>query len=153
MSILEVIKEPNKILRKKSQKITEITPELRQLVLDMAQTMKKIDGIGLAAPQIGKNIRLIIISTEKGPLTLFNPVITWKSLRTEIEEEGCLSCINKTGQVKRSKIIYVKALNENNNELAFRAAGLFARVIQHEVDHLDGILITDKFTNKKRQSE
>ncbi len=145
MSSLNIIIEGNPILRKKSEKIAGITPEIKQLALDMAETMVKSDGIGLAAPQIGQNIRLVSINTERGPLTLINPKIIWKSLRKEIEEEGCLSCPGKFCPVKRSKVIYVKALNEDNQQMKFRAQGLFARVIQHEVDHLDGILITDKF--------
>jgi peptide deformylase len=148
MSRLKIIIKGNPILRKKSTEIAKITPEIKRLVLDMAKTMKKDNGIGLAAPQIGQNIRLCLISTAKGPLALINPKITWKSLRKEIEEEGCLSCPDDWGKVKRSKVIYVKALNDKGQPISFRAQGLFARVIQHEVDHLDGVLIVDKFESK-----
>lgn len=148
MSRLKIIIKGNKILRERSQEIAKISPEIKQLILDMAQTMKKDNGIGLAAPQVGQNIRLCLISTENGPLALINPKIVWKSLRTEIEEEGCLSCPDDWGPVKRSKVIYVKALNDKGKQIGFRAQGLFARVIQHEVDHLDGILIVDKFVPK-----
>jgi len=144
MAILNIIKEPNPILRKRSKEIAQITPEIKRLILDMGKTMKSADGIGLAAPQIAKNIRLVLISTENGPLALINPIIYRKSLRKESEEEGCLSCENVFKKVKRSKVIYVKSLNQDGKEIKFRAEGLFARVIQHEVDHLDGILITDK---------
>lgn len=153
MSSLKVIKEPNSILRQKTKEIKDITAEIKQLILDMAQTMKENKGVGLAAPQIGQNIRLCIISTEKGPLVLINPLITWKSLRKEIEEEGCLSCPNVWGLVKRSKVIYVKAINQEGKALNFRAEGFFARVIQHEVDHLDGILIIDKFFKRKEATK
>jgi len=144
MSRLEIKTNPDPILREKAKKISEITPEIKRLILDMAETMKKANGIGLAAPQIGQSIRLCVINTEKGHLALINPTITWKSLRKENEEEGCLSVPGIFKPVKRSKIIYVKALNQDNKEIKFRASGLFARVIQHEVDHLDGVLITDK---------
>lgn len=144
MAKLDIIKEPNPILRQKSAKIKEITPDIKRLISDMCQTMKESQGIGLAAPQVGQNIRLITISTEKGPLPLVNPVIARKSLRKEVEEEGCLSCPNAYVNVKRSKIIQVKCLDQTGKDLSFRAEGLFARVIQHEVDHLDGILIIDK---------
>ncbi|MBD3359885.1 MAG: peptide deformylase [Candidatus Buchananbacteria bacterium] len=153
MSRLKIIIKGNPILRKKSTEIAKITPGIKRLILDMVKTMKKDNGIGLAAPQIGQNIRLCLINTAKGPLALINPKITWKSLRKEIEEEGCLSCPDDWGPVKRAKVIYVKALNDKSQPISFRAQGLFARVIQHEVDHLDGILIIDKFeVNKKRGS-
>ncbi len=148
MSRPQIITEPNPILRNKSQEIKQITPEIKQLILDMAKIMKESKGVGLAAPQVGYNIRLCLIETENGPLALINPKITWKSLRQEIEEEGCLSCPGIWGLVKRSKIIYLKALNQEGNPISFRAKGFFARVIQHEIDHLDGILIIDKLVKK-----
>ena len=148
MSSLKLIKEPNPILQQKTKKITEITPEIKQLILDMGQTMKDNKGVGLAANQVSQSIRLCLISTEKGPMALINPQITWKSLRKDIEEEGCLSCPGIWGWVKRAKIIYVKALNQEGKSIKFRAEGLFARVIQHEIDHLNGILIIDKFIKK-----
>ena len=150
MPSLNIIKEPNPILRTKSQEIAQITPEIKQLILDMAQTMKENKGVGIAAPQVNHSIRLCLISTANGPLALINPKILWKSLRKEVEEEGCLSCPGIYGLVKRSKIIYVKALNQDNKIISFRAEGLFARVIQHEIDHLNGILIIDKIIKNKR---
>ncbi len=144
MSSLPIIKEPNPILKQKSAKIKDITPQIKRLILDMAETMKSAEGIGLAAPQVGQNIRLCLINTANGPLAMINPLITKKSLRKTVEEEGCLSCPNSFVKVKRSKIIYVKCLDQDAKELSFRAEDLFARVIQHEVDHLDGILIIDK---------
>jgi len=150
MSSLKLITEPNLILRTKAKEIAQITPEIVQLILDMAQTMKENKGLGLAAPQVNQSVRLCLISTENGPLPLINPKILWKSLRKEVEEEGCLSCPGVWGLVKRSKIIYVKALNQEGKVISFRAEGLFARVIQHEVDHLNGILIIDKFVKEKR---
>lgn len=144
MSSLPIIKEPAASLRQKSLPIEQITPEIKRLILDMAQTMKTAEGVGLAAPQIGQNIRLCVISTDKGLLALINPKIFWKSIRKITEEEGCLSCPNAYIKVKRSKIIYIKCLDQEGKTLSFRAEGFFARVIQHEVDHLDGILIIDK---------
>jgi len=151
MSSLNIVKEPNPILRQKTKEIKEITSEIKRLIFDMAETMKKNKGIGLAANQVGQDVKLCLISTEKGHLALINPKITWKSLRKEVEEEGCLSCPNVWGLVKRPKIIYVKALNQDNKTIKFRAEGLFSRVIQHEVDHLNGILIIDKFVKKQKK--
>ena len=141
---LPILKNPNEILRKKSAPLKEITPEIQRLILDMAQTMKTADGIGLAAPQIGRNIRLIVINTKNGPVALINPKFTYKSFRKLIDEEGCLSVPGTWGKVKRCKSVRVKALNKNGKELKFKAEGMFARVLQHEVDHLDGILFIDK---------
>lgn len=149
MSSLKIITEPNPILRKKSTKITDITPEIQRLILDMAKTFKKTKGLGLSAPQIGQNIRLVLVSTEKGPLALINPKTLWKSFKKEIEEEGCLSIPETYGLVKRSKKIFVKAQNKKGKQVSFWAEGLFARVIQHEIDHLNGILIIDKFIKEK----
>ena len=144
MSSLNIIKEPVASLRQKSVKIKEISPEIKRLVLAMADTMKTAKGVGLAAPQVGQNIRLCLISTDKGPLALINPKIIWKSLRKAVEEEGCLSCPDAYINVKRAKIIYIKCQNEDGKEVSFKAKDFFARVIQHEIDHLDGILIIDK---------
>ncbi len=149
MSRLNIKINPDPILRKKTKKIAEITPEIKRLILDMAKTMKQAQGIGLAAPQVGSNLNLCLINTEKGPLALINPQITWKSIRKEVEEEGCLSVPGTFGLVKRHKIIYIKALTQDGKSIKFRAEGLFARVIQHEIDHLNGILIIDKFVKEK----
>jgi peptide deformylase len=144
MSSLPIIKEPTASLRQKSAVIKDVTPEIKRLILGMADTMQTAKGVGIAAPQVGKNIRLCLISTEKGALALINPKIIWKSLRKIKEEEGCLSCPDKYVQVKRSKTIYLKCQNEDGKEYSFKAKDYFARVIQHEIDHLDGILIIDK---------
>lgn len=142
--IFTIIKEPNPILRKKSKKVAEITKEIKQLILDMEQTMIESKGIGLAAPQVGKNIRVIVVNTKDGAIALINPKITWKSLRKETDEEGCLSCPDVFIKIKRPKSIKVKAQNKDGKQTSFKAQGLLARVIQHEIDHLDGILILDK---------
>ncbi len=144
MSRLEILKEPSPILRQKTAKIKAITPEVERLIIDMVETMKANDGVGLAAPQVGQGIRLCTINTGEGALALINAKILWKSFRKEIEEEGCLSCPGVFKNIKRAKSVWVLTKNEHNKFIFFRAHGLFARVIQHELDHLDGKLITDK---------
>jgi peptide deformylase len=144
MSRLEIIKEPNPILRQKTAKIKAITPEVEQLIIDMVETMKANDGIGLAAPQVGQGIRLCTINTGEGALALINAKILWKSFSKDIEEEGCLSCPGVFKKIKRAKSVWVLTKNEHNKYLFFKAHGLFARVIQHELDHLNGKLIIDK---------
>lgn len=145
--ILPIITEPNPILR---QRAREIRPEeikssaIHKLISDMKETVHPAGGIGLAAPQVGLSLRLVVIAPGNKLLALINPEITKFSWRKETEEEGCLSVPGKFGLVKRSKVIEVKALDENGKVIKFRAKELFARVIQHEIDHLNGVLFIDK---------
>lgn len=149
MSILKILTIPEPSLRQKSVAIkpAEIL-KLKSLFLDMIETMYGADGVGLAAPQIGKNIRLAIISKEGTPdkkdWVLINPKIikhSWKRIK---DEEGCLSVPGVRKEVARFAKITIKALDAKGQPLNFQAENLFARVIQHEIDHLDGILIVDK---------
>src|SRR3989339_1328537 len=147
MASLPLKIHPDSMLRRKADtvKATELRkPELQQLFLDMVETMDDNDGIGLAAPQVNKSIQVAIIKTKEGALVLVNPKITRFSLRKELGEEGCLSIPGVYGTVKRSRNIRVHALDKRGKRINFKAAGLFARVIRHEVDHLNGILFIDK---------
>ena len=149
---LDIITHPNPILRQKSTEISKeqlLDKKMKALLADMELTMKKRDGAGLAAPQIGLNIRLIVISHDKKTLFLINPKITKKSWAREIEEEGCLSVVNAKGEiiyapVSRHKKINCLYLDEKGKQKTLAAEKLLARVIQHEVDHLDGILFIDR---------
>lgn len=147
MSILSIIANPNEILRRQSVPIDKSRikhDSFQALITDMAETMLTKDGIGLAAPQIGHNLRLITVNTKDGVMPMINPIITKKSLSKDWDEEGCLSVPNTFGDVKRHKTIRVKFLMADGNPKHIEAQGLFARVIQHEIDHLDGILFIDK---------
>ncbi len=138
---------PNPILRKKSRDLDakEIsTNKIKSLCSAMVKTMKKIDGVGLSAPQIGKNIRLVVINTKAGPLCLINPKITKKSWARLWEQEGCLSVPGIYGKVLRHKKITCSYFNSKGKKIKLTAQGLLARVIQHETDHLNGILFIDK---------
>ena len=146
-NILTIITNPNPLLRKKSAEISQkqiSSKEIQRLCLDMAETMIKKDGVGLAGPQVGKNIRLIVVNAKDGPMCMINPKIKQKSLLKEWGEEGCLSIPEAYGQVKRYKKINCQYLNQNGQKTKITAKGLLARVIQHEIDHLDGILFIDK---------
>lgn len=110
----------------------------------MAKTMVKTAGVGLAAPQIGKNIRLAVINSKDGAFCLINPKFTKKSWARELAQEGCLSLPGVFGKVKRHKKVSLTYYNQDGKKNKLTAAGLMARVIQHEVDHLDGILFTDR---------
>jgi len=146
--ILSILQgENNKILRNKSVELTDEeikSEEIQQLIKNMAITMLKKDGAGLAAPQVGKNIRLFVVETKDGSLVFINPKITRKSFKKEIDTEGCLSLPDIWGKVKRSYRVKVEFIDKNGNKQSLKAQGLLARVIQHESDHLDGILFIDK---------
>jgi peptide deformylase len=147
MSILKIIIHPNEILRQTAQAVDLnqlSTNYWQKLIADMIETMIQRDGVGLAAPQIGQSIRLIVVNTKTGPMAMVNPEIYKKSLTKEWDEEGCLSLPHTFGQVKRHKSLRCRFIDEAGQERQIEAKGLLARVIQHEVDHLDGILFIDK---------
>lgn len=151
-TLLKIITNPNPILRKKSKKLSaeEIkSKEMQKLCADMAKTMLAKDGVGLAAPQVGKNIRLCVINTKNGVQCLINPKITKKSWAKEWGEEGCLSFPGLFGEVRRHKKIICEYVDKNKKIIKLEADGLLARVIQHETDHLDGVLFIDKAKNLK----
>lgn len=143
--------ENNPILRQTAETVKEITPEIKGLVFAMGKTLKAKDALGLAAPQVGKSLRIITVKTDSGALiTLINPEIARKSWRKQIMEEGCLSLPEKSFAVKRPKKIAVKGLAPDGKKIKFKAEGLLARIVQHEIDHCDGILISDKDERKQR---
>ena len=156
---LKILIHPHPTLRKKSQDIPEAElsrKDFKELLLDMEETMLKKDGAGLAAPQIGRNIRAIVIRHENKTLFLINPQITKKSWAREIEEEGCLSVLNEKGEiiyapVERHKKINCLYLDRQGRKQKISAEKILARVIQHEVDHLDGILFIDKIAKIKKR--
>ncbi|MBU1146394.1 peptide deformylase [Patescibacteria group bacterium] len=145
--ILPIITILNPILRQRAKELSleEIkTPAIQKLIVDMKETVIPAGGVGLAAPQVGVSIRLVIIAIQDKKIALINPEIINFSWRKEIAEEGCLSVPGKWGAVKRSKTVSVKAQNENGEVIKFKARDLFARVIQHEIDHLNGVLFIDR---------
>lgn len=154
MSTLPIVINPNPILRKKAAPIANaLDSDIQNLIPVLTETMIVEDGIGIAAPQVGKSIRLIIINQKDKPLVMINPKIEMKSIRAETAEEGCLSVPGVFGTVKRSKKIKATAIDESGKSFTIKAEGLLARVIQHEVDHLDGILFIDKMVKKTRDPE
>lgn len=146
MSERIVRQKDDEILRKKSKDVKEMNDKLRELIVDMKDTMTSLGGCGLAAVQVGILKKIIICAPEENGeiITLINPEIVGESSETEEAEEGCLSVDGYRGKVVRPKNIVVKALDENMNEIEFDAKDFLARIICHEVDHLNGILYTDK---------
>lgn len=133
----------NPILRRKATKVERVTKDLKKLIADMRQTVKAENGMGLAAPQVGESLRLCL-ALVGGRMTVFiNPERTWRSEETDTQEEGCLSLPGLTVAVERPVGLIVAYTDEKGKERERRLTGLDARVIQHEMDHLEGRLLAD----------
>jgi len=143
--IIEIEKgKDNKILREKTQPVDKINEKILNLAKDMIETIEQSDGIGLAANQIGRNLRMFILPKNLCEKQIFiNPEIIKISKNTDTLEEGCLSLPGVFLPTERAKSLKIKAVDENNKKFKLKADDLLARVIQHEIDHLNGILITD----------
>ena len=143
-----IVKYGNPVLRQVARPVTRINSETQRLVDHMKETMKQANGLGLAAPQVGASTRIIVYDAldKKGIRTLINPIILSMQGEQWEPEEGCLSIPGLVGKVKRAMDIKVKGYDERNRPIVRRASGLEARVIQHEVDHLDGVLFIDRAT-------
>jgi len=151
MAILEIKEYGEPDLREKALPVKEITPEILNLIKDMAETMYTASGVGLAASQVGVLKRIILVDEEEdGLIVLINPIII-KSEGEVVEEEGCLSVPDIYSQVKRSSKVTIKALNENGDPIEITKEDLTARALQHEIDHLDGILFIDRIGRMERQ--
>jgi peptide deformylase len=154
MAILEILKYPDPLLHKIAAPVKNITATTAQLINDMLDTMYAAPGVGLAAPQVGASQRIVVMDVDhenprKQVYKLINPAIT----RAEGEivwEEGCLSVVDFTAEVRRAAQVEVIALDENENELKIEAEGLLAVALQHEIDHLDGKLFIDRISRLKR---
>jgi peptide deformylase len=145
MSLLPILTYPDPRLKKKAQDVKNPRdPLIRELIFDMLETMKENGGMGLAAPQIGKLLRLCVIRFERKTYILINPKIKSKSWGKEIAEEGCLSFPGQFISIKRSKKVTVVAQNKVGKVITIEAEGLLARALQHEIDHLDGILYIER---------
>lgn len=147
---LDVLKYPNKALRGKNKKIEKVDSEVRNLVLDMIETMKKADGVGLAAPQVGVNKNIVVVDWDGDDIVLINPKIKRKSWRKNTSTEGCLSLPKLNVSVKRHNKITVTALDYSGDSIKIEAEGLLSRILQHEIDHLNGVLILDKCTSAQK---
>lgn len=143
--VLKIVQEGDPVLRKNAELIKNPrSPEIKGLIADMIATMKKASGIGLAAPQVGAPFRIFTVNLEDKIYVFINPEVKSLSQDESSFEEGCLSVQKIWGSVVRPKKLTVKALDENGKPIKIRAKGLLARVIQHEMDHLDGKLFIDK---------
>jgi peptide deformylase len=147
MAIRIIRTKEDPVLRQKALKVKEITPQIKKLLEDMAETMYDAQGVGLAAPQVGiaKRIIVIDVQNEVGLLKLINPVVVEKE-GSENAVEGCLSFPGLAGEVERCTSVTVQATDPDGNPVELCATGLLARAFQHEIDHLDGVLFVDRVT-------
>jgi peptide deformylase len=158
MTILDIVSVPDPILRRKAHKVTDFGKDFQLLVTNMIDTMRDAPGVGLAAPQVAVSERLVVIeyaddeddeteealATTKKLYILVNPEIIEKSDETVFGVEGCLSVPDLVGEVERHEKIVVKALNRHGQPIKVKVEGWVARIFQHEIDHLEGILYTDR---------
>jgi peptide deformylase len=144
MAILQIRELGDPVLRTKTKAVEEVTDKTRRMLDNMADTMYDASGVGLAAPQVGVSKDMVVIDIGEGLISLINPEIVDSSEEVAVEEEGCLSIPGKNGNVARSRKVVVKALNKEGEAVEIEAEGLLARALQHEIDHLDGILFIDK---------
>lgn len=154
MAKLPVFTYPEPVLAKKAQPVTEITPEIAMLIEDMIETMYESDGVGLAAPQVGKSIRLITLDESgpkerKSPMVLINPEFVEQTGVKE-SEESCLSLPTFSCKVKRFETVTVKGLDRKGEAIEIKAEGLLAIILQHEIDHLEGKTLVDHASRLKR---
>lgn len=146
MSLRLIVKHPDPILREKSVPVKHITANIHKLLDDMAETMYAANGVGLAAPQVGINKRVVVIDVGEGIIELINPEIIAME-DEQIGPEGCLSIPGLTGEVKRARKCKVRALDRDGHEFELEGEDLLARAFQHEIDHLNGVLFIDLTTH------
>jgi peptide deformylase len=155
MAILSLSYLGDPVLRRKAEPVAEVTDEHRRLIRDMYETMHANNGVGLAAPQVGVSLRIAVLGIPQDDehvlhLALVNP--EWSNPRgQQSDDEGCLSVPNLYDEMRRALQVDVRARNESGEEIAFTCEGLFARAVQHEVDHLNGILFIDRLGALRRQ--
>jgi len=143
MAVLEIRKAGDKILKEKAQPVLKIDKRVKKLLDYMAETMVNADGVGLAAPQVGVSLRIIIVDVGEGLIELINPVIT-ACEGCELGNEGCLSIPGVFGEVERFAEVTVEGLNRFGKRVHIIATGLLGRALQHEIDHLEGILFIER---------
>lgn len=161
MAIREIVTIPHPVLRKKARKVNEVDADVRTLIDEMIEAMREAPGVGLAAPQVGVSSRVIVVEfgkeeDEDAPKKLYalvNPIIAEMSKEKVLGIEGCLSIPRLVGEVERHQRVVVKALNRFGKPVKLKAEGWLARIFQHEIDHLDGILYTDRATRVWQPSE
>jgi len=143
MAVLPIVCYPDAVLRQKAKRVSNIDGSIQRLIDDMVDTMHEVEGVGLAAPQIGVSLRVIVIELPgEETLTLVNPQIVRRSGERSVEE-GCLSVPGYRGEIERSLKVVIKGLDRSGNEVRIRGESLLSQALEHEIDHLNGILYID----------
>jgi peptide deformylase len=142
MAVYQIVCLGEEILREKAQEVKRITPNIHKLLDNMIDTMYAANGVGLAAPQIGVSKRVIVVDIGEGLIELINPVIVEKRGEST-DQEACLSVPNLVGNVKRAQEIVIQGLDREGNLREYEVDGFLARALQHEIDHLEGVLFVD----------
>ncbi|CAO3442687.1 Peptide deformylase (EC 3.5.1.88) [Azospirillum argentinense] len=155
MAVLDILVAPHPVLKQKAKPVDKVDARIAKLMDDMVETMYAAKGIGLAAPQIGILERVIVVDVhdkdeKPNPIRLANPEIVWKSDETSVCEEGCLSVPDQYAEVTRPSSVRVRYLDESNETREIEADGMLATCIQHEIDHLNGVLFVDYLSMLKR---
>ena len=155
MAILPILTVPDKILREKCRPVTSITDDHRRLLDDMLETMYDAPGVGSAAPQIGVVERLLVVDPSRDdenrqPMKIINPEILWQSNEINVYNEGCLSIPEQFADIERPERIKLRYLDENGTTQELETGGFLATVIQHEIDHLNGIMFIDYLSPLRR---
>lgn len=155
MAVLEIRKYPDEVLKKKAEPVNNINGDLQKLIDSMIETMYKANGVGLAAPQVGVSKKLIVVDTSARQentslIVLINPEII-SSEGDILSEEGCLSLPGFITTLKRSEKVFVRGLDRKGNPVEIEATGLLGRALQHEIDHLQGVLLIDRISPLKRE--
>ena len=146
MAVLPILTQEAPILRQKAKRVGRVDDSIRKLIDDMVETMIAAPGVGLAAPQVGIGLRVIVFKTDQNLHVLVNPEMV-KREGEQVGMEGCLSVPGYVGEVKRAMRVVARGLNRQGKPVRVKGDGLLARAIQHEIDHLDGILFTDRLTS------
>ena len=150
MALLPIRTVPDPVLRQKAKRVKAIDKSVRKLISDMQQTLQTATGVGLAANQVGETIRLIVLNVPGADCkVLINPEVT-RRIGTRVVNEGCLSIPGYIGEIKRSELVRVKGLNGRGQEVKIKAEGLLAEVLEHEIDHLNGILYIDHLESQDK---
>ena len=150
MAVYKIVEIGDEVLREIAKAVPQITPNIIKLLDNMADTMAEAEGVGLAAPQIGISKRVIVIDVGEGLIELVNPEVVEGS-GEDTDAEGCLSIPGVVGDVTRCAKVTVKGLDREGAEITVEGKGILARALQHEIDHLDGILFVDKATQVTRK--
>jgi len=155
MALLPILIAPHPVLKRRAEPVAVVDDEIRRLMDDMLETMYEADGLGLAAPQVGRSIRVVVIDLHPkdeppAPLRLVNPEIVERSEETAVNEEGCLSVPEQYADVRRAKRVKARYLDENGEVREIEADGMLGVCLQHEIDHLHGTLFVDHLSMLKR---